>query len=196
MPLPVQNARISKQIHDAYNVVGRFRAQVDEVVVPVCLIDDLTRGAGGYAETRRASASFLQGAVALEQGLGRFETPPGILAVIRQVVVRSSASTGMAAFFGSSIAAPASTAPKAYIDGRLRSRGETPAGVLTFDTAVAGLAVVHWIMPVSASNALNVVDVEWPIGQLGAFDFMEFNLTVLNAFFQLSLVWDEYLIRP
>jgi hypothetical protein len=196
MALPIQNARISQQVHDAYNVVGRYRAQIDEVVVPVALVDDLTTGAGGFPLTRRASARANVAAVGAQRGVARFETPPGILGVIRTIHCRTGASANISVFFGSSIAAPAGVAPKAFIDGRIRNRGETPAGVLTFGTQAAALAAVHFMWNAQNASELGVFHVQWPIGQVGAFDFVEFQNETVNSLFILSLVWDEYLIRP
>jgi hypothetical protein len=194
MPLPIQNPRISQQVHEAYNVVGRYRAQIDEVVVPVALVDDLTHGAGSFPVVRRAAGRFGQAAVVGEFCTFRFETPPGILGVIRRIVIRPGAAGALNILFGSTIPAPAGTADKAFIDGRVRNRGETPAGVLSFGTQVAALANTHYIINAAVTNA--PFEVEWPIGQVGAFDFCEFQWGAANQTVTAGLSWDEYLIRP
>lgn len=194
MPLPIQNARISKLIHEAYNVVGRFRARVDETVVPVCLVDDFSAG-GGFPVVRRAASFALEGAVAAEFPVFRFETPPGVLCVIRKIWGRPVTSPQfLNIFFGSQIAAPANVAAKSYIDGRVRARGETPAGVLVSDSAAA-LPITH-LRYITSNISLEPLEVEWPIGMLGSFDFIEFESGGVNQAYLFSLEWDEHLIRP
>lgn len=195
MPLQVQNDRVSGQIHDAYNVVGRYRAQIDEIIVPVCLVDDLTGGAGAFPLIRRATARASQAAVAGEQAVFRFETPGGVLAVVRQITIRGGTNSRLAVFFGSSFPAPATIAPKAFVDGRIRNRGETPGGVLAFNTQIANLATIHFQVT-AAIDVFNIYDVEWPIGQIGGFDFLEFQYQAANQFCEFAISWDEYLIRP
>jgi len=194
MPLPIQNARISKLIHDAYNIVGRYRARIDETVVPVVVVDDFSEG-GGFPEVRKAAARAFIGSVVGEFAVARFETPANVLAVVRQLSLIGGGNDSLHVFFGSSIVAPATAAPKAFIDGRIRNRGETPAGVLASDTQVAALATVHMQIPVISTNG-RVVDVEWPIGQVAAFDFVEFLFDRANSLLDISLTWDEYLVRP
>jgi len=194
MPLPIQNARISKLIHEAYNVVGRYRARIDEVVVPVAIVDNLTQG-GAFPEVRRAASKGLVSAVALERAVWRFETPNNILAVIRQLSFRVTLTGRILVHFGSSIVAPGTFAPKAFIDGRLRNRGEEPAANFVFGTQVAVLGVEHMFYKVISTNGL-FVPVEWPIGQKNAFDFVEFLYDSENEAGEMGIVWDEYLIQP
>jgi len=195
MPLPIQNARISKLIHDAYNIVGRYRARIDETVVPVAIVDNFAEG-GGFPEVRRASATFRQAGVAGQVTVARFETPPNILGVIRQITLNVGGTGLVRAFFGSSIAAPANTAAKAFIDGRVRNRGEIPGGVLTFGTQVGALVATHWTCEVINTNGRIVDNLLWPIGQVAAFDFMELEVNGNNVALDVAIVWDEYLIRP
>lgn len=197
MPLPIQNDRVTRLIHSAYNIVGRFRARIDETVVPVCIVDDFATGSS-FPEVRRASAQFRQAAVALEHAVWRLETPPNVLAVIRLMDFLPDATGQVQIFFGSSFPAPGSFADKVFIDGRIRNRGETPAANLTFGTQVAGLATAHFALRPSATPVYMPfpMGVNWPIGQVNAFDFVEFSFITVNVGVRMSIVWDEYLIQP
>jgi len=194
MPLPIQNARISKLIHEAYNVVGRYRARIDEVVVPVAIVDNLTQG-GAFPEVRRAATTGTQGAVAAEKDVWRFETPPNILGVIRQISIHVVLTGRILVHFGSSIAAPGTFAKKAFIDGRLRNAGLEPAANFVFGTQIGALADPHYIIKVIQTNG-RIIDVEWPIGNQNAFDFVEFQYDSANQQAEISIIWDEYLIQP
>jgi len=195
MPLPIQNARISNLIHEAYNIVGRYRARIDETVVPVVVVDDFS-GGGGFPEVRRASAAFTRNAVANEHMVFRLETPPNVLAVIRQITARGSAASLLRVFFGSSFTAPSEIADKNFVDGRIRNRGEAPAAVVSFGTQTAALGTTNYITQVSLLDGIIINNLDWPIGQVGAFDFVEFASHGQNVSWNCALVWDEYLVRP
>jgi len=195
MPLPIQNARISKLIHEAYNVVGRYRARIDETVVPVAIVDNLTEG-GAFPEIRKASATATIGDVANEHAVWRLETPPNVLAVIRQITLGCGSNAILRVFFGSSVTAPGNIADKAFIDGRVRNRGEEPAAVLSFATQVAAITTTHYLVKVIATNGRVLDNLSWPIGQKSAFDFVEFLDTNVNNAWDIAMVWDEYLISP
>lgn len=194
MPVPVQNARVSAAVHREFNIVGRYRAQIDEIIVPVAVVADLSTQS--LPLTRKASAFFSVAAVALEFPTLRLETPNGVLARIVGVTAWNLAGGDqkLNVHFGSTIVAPTTISPKSFMDGRLRAAGETPAGVLATGTQVAPLTPIHAIlaMPQPARGQVGVI-MDWPMGADNAFDFVEFQGNTLNAGVEGYVEWIEYL---
>jgi hypothetical protein len=188
MPLPIQNPDVATQVHTQFNTVGRFRAQIDEVVVPVFVVGEATIP----PEARTAVSSFNQAGVAAQRSTARLELPTGVIGRVTQIFTQDvSAVRILSVFFGSSIVAPANTAPKAYTDGRRRARGEAPAGVLTFGTQVAALAVIHARLTVPQNPGV-LMDVDWVFGRTNAFDFIEFQTPTVNEPLAMSITWTEF----
>lgn len=177
----------------AFRLAGRFPTYVDEIVVPLVVVADLSQ-AGPIPETRIAVARFSQAAVALESCICRLEVPAGVIARVTEVypnVVAAGADSFISVFMGSSVPAPAALASKAFTDGRLRVRGETPAGVLAYGTQVAPLAVTHQYLP--AAQIIGTRNhVDWVFGRPDAFDFIEFQFTAnIDEFVRFSIQWTE-----
>jgi len=197
MPLPIQNSRISTLIHAAYNTVGRYRARIDETVVPVCVVDDFTAGSS-FPVVRRAASQARETAVANERATFRFESPPNILCVVRQLYILPSTQDFISINFGSTVAAPANISAPVYIEGRIRTKGESPGGRLASDTQVAALSPfqLRFLVTTAGGNQPFLANVEWPIGQATNNDFLEIQFNPVNVTCQMSIIWDEYLITP
>lgn len=192
MPVPAQNARASAALQAEFNTVGRLRTQVDEIIVPVAVVADLSNT--GSTLVRKASAQFTQAAVAGQFTTWRLELPTGVLGSVKRIYcINNTASRSIGVFFGSSFPAPANAAAKAYMDGRLRASGQTPAGVLAFGTQVAALAVAHDQIQAHAPNLVNEIVVDWPFGRTNAFDFIEFQNEVANEQIRFAIEWVEFL---
>jgi len=192
MPVPVQNARASAALQAEFNTVGRLRTSIDETIVAVAVVANLAEQSGATV-VRRAAANCQQAAVAGERFVARLELPTGVLGRIRRVFVRNnSANRIMSVFFGSSVAVPANTGTKAFMDGRLRASGQIPAGVLTFDTQVAALATVHTTIYSTLPTNPVWETMDWPFGATNAFDFVEFVNETANELITFSIEWDEF----
>lgn len=192
MTARVNSPRAADQLRREYNVLGdRINLQLDDVVVPVAIISDLTAGSGGVPLVRRAYATFYQAAVALEYATWRIEIPSGFIGVINRLVLRTTAAAFCRARWGSTIVAPANIAVAMYMDGRLRQDGFAPAATLAFGTQVAPLAAGYRY--IEGSNTPGVENVvEWPFGRDdGLVDFIEFQAPLVNQEMTVSMEWDE-----
>jgi hypothetical protein len=180
--------------------VGRYRPQLDEVIVPVAVVAELAE-TGELPIQRRATATGTVPAVPAQQAYIRFETPPGIIARIDHVIMRPTSGSSVGVFgFGSTLAAPGTLAVKQFMDGRLRERGEAPGCNLGFDTLAAGVAAPSgaWM----GSNAVINSQVTVPqlhgaiVGRRSIEDFIEVTWGANNIAVLFSWVWTEFLSTP
>lgn len=187
----VQNPRPSTALTEAYGLVGSVPVVLDGYVLPVALVDDLS--AAGFTPTsRRVISRFNQNAVVGEYATWRLETPPNILATVKNLYIISSVATRVSVHFGSSIAAPANIAPSQFTDGRMRARGGGPAAVLSYGTQVAALATVTGFTEAVVEGNQRRADYDWTIGDpRGNYDFVEFQLAVANRSAFVCAEWIE-----
>jgi hypothetical protein len=192
MPANVNSPRAADQLRREYNVIGdRINLRLDDVVVPVAIISDLTAGSGGVPVVRRAYAAFYQAAVAAEYTTWRFEIPSGFIAIINRLIVEGPAADLLRVHFGTTIAAPANIANEQYIDGRLRQRGLFPAGTLAYGTQAGAHAGPYDFLQGGAAPGIETF-VEWPVGRDdGLIDFVEFQWPIVNNAVMFSMQWDE-----
>jgi len=196
MPLPVQNAVATQALQKQFNLVGRYRAQLDEVIVPVAIVADV-KGEGIPAETRQAVSTFIVPAVAAELSVFRFEVPNGVYASLNRIMCQTSTDTFLVVFYGSSFAVtPTAPAVVTFVDGRRRARGEFPAGKVFFDTQIPQLAVPEDRIPLTrATSGPNWFDLGGMIvGRDDAFDFVEFAMVTSNLTLTVSMQWEEFII--
>lgn len=192
MPLPIQNARASTALHREFNLVGRYRPQLDEVVVPVVMVADV-QGVAAPPEIRRAYGRGTQGAVALERTIFRLEVPPGLVCLV--TVIRVNASGSYILGLGQAqAAAPPTTADESFLDNRLILTGQAPAAALTFGTQVAPIAgpkkrLVSSSTVIGPSWHPNVV----VAGVNGSFGFFEVQQNSVNIAVEMEWEWTEYL---
>lgn len=196
MPSPIQTGGTgspSLLLTAAFGLVGRFPTSMDENLVGNAVIADLSQ-AGPIPVTRIASASCTINAVVAEFAVARLELPTGIVGRVRAIwlAVAGVAPTFANVFFGSSIAAPAGAAGKAYTDGRLRAMQLTPAGVLAFGTQAAGLAATHARLPMEIDAGIRI-PVDWVFGRTDAFDFIEIQCATANLQARVVMEWIEAL---
>ena len=196
MPARVNNPRAAEQLRREYTVRGdRLNLQVDDIVVPVAIVADISAGSRGVPTVRRAYATFQQAAVALEYTTWRIEVPPSFIVVLNRVHVWAAASTTLVAHVGSSIPAPANLATTQLMDGRLRQSGLWPAARVAFGTQVAALAAPFRFLTAVGAGYDNIV--EWPFGRDdGGYDFIEFQLSTINDGGTVSMEWDEIPLLP
>jgi hypothetical protein len=192
MPLPIQTPKVTEAVHREYGIVGRYRAQIDEVVVPVVQVANLAAETAPLVRT--AVSRFTQGAVVGERTTWRLETPAGVYCIVEGMGWAAGGATDVDVFFGSSIPAPAAIAPETFVDGRLRESGQAPAATLAFGTQVAALAVAHLRFD-GGSTLLPVPNVipgsGWTIGRPNAIDFLECQCTSGNIAFSVWMQWRE-----
>lgn len=192
MPARINNPRAADQLRREYSVMGdRLNMQLDDIVVPVAVVSDLSAGSSGVPVVRRGYSAFYQAAVAGEYTVWRLEVPPGIIGIVNSVLIQAPAASLCRCHFGDSFAVtPTNIATRQYMDGRLRELGQAPAGALSFDTQVAALAApVLYLQARAAPGELNVV--EWPFGRTQAWDFIEFASAAVNQAITGAIVWDE-----
>lgn len=193
MPHRVQNPRAGSALQREYDLRGRVNPMIDEMIVPVAIVSNLARQAG-LPLTRRVAAFRFMGA----GGAGfysdqRLETPPNVFLELRQLRATTDTSGVLRVHFGSTITAPTSSATQAFMDGRLRAQGATPAARLYADnTYGAQLTGSQLRFTLTAGTDLVLTGIDWPLGRTDAYDFLEFGHDTANASLQLSLVWDEY----
>jgi len=192
MPLPIQTPKVSSAIHDFFKIVGRYRPQVDEVVVPTVTVGDVSMDTAPLI--RRAVDHIFIAAVALERPTWRFEVPAGTFAVVEQWFLPDDPSAGdVEVFFGSSFPAPATLSTNvAFVDGRLRERQEAPAGRIAFGTQVAGLAVSNTVYDrTTIFPPIARIPGGWTVGRTNAVDFIEFQLNAVNVNLSFAMQWRE-----
>lgn len=192
MPARVNNHRAADELRREYNVLGdRLRLQVDDVVVPVAIVADLSVGSSGVPIVRRAYSAFSQAAVVAEYTQWRFETPPGIIAVVTRVLVQAPAAQLARVRWGSSITAPANVATKQFMDGRLREAGLVPQCTLASGTNVGAMGNPQRYLQADAVPGIEHV-VEWVVGRDdGQYDFIEFSSFAVNEAMAGFVEWDE-----
>lgn len=194
MPARVNNPRAAEQLRREYDVQGdRLNMRVDDTVVPVAVVSDLTAGASGVPIVRRSYAAFDQAAVAAQYTVWRLEVPPGVIGIVRNVFTAAGAASRARVHFGTSFAvAPANIAPEQYMDGRLRAMNNLfPSGTLAYDTQVAPLVAPYLYIPIFL-NPGDVFPVEWLLGRGdGLYDFIEFSTDVVNFGVTIVVEWDE-----
>lgn len=196
MPKQIQNPLVGQALQYAFGLQGRVDPALDEIVIPVVSVGDLSRG-GPPGISRAASAAFSQAAVVGEFAVARFEVPGNVVARIDRLVVRSSAAAAtLVVTYGSTFPTPANTAQKNLKDGRLREANQVPAGVLTFGTQVptpfAPTTSERYFL---ASNVLTVLELPGAVvgsGLAGQFGFLEFGLITNNVQLDATLHWTEF----
>lgn len=196
MPVNVNNPRAAEQLRREFDVLGdRINLRMDDTVVPVAVISDLTAGASGVPTVRRSVCAFTIAAVAGEFPVWRFETPPGSFCVINRIHVVHSANSLVRAFWGASFAVvPAGLAAPALMDGRLRAESHLhPAANVVYDTQIPAIAAVHRFLQANSNLGIDNV-VEWVCGRTDLYDFIEFQAPTVNTTTTVSMEWDEFQI--
>jgi hypothetical protein len=198
MPQPIQNPALGQVLQRAFNLVGRVRPYLDEVIVPVVSLGELGEGSAPPVIRSAAAQYTLGGGGAGTFQVGRFEIPGNNIATIDRIAVTAAAQTYFLINHGSSITAPANTADKAYKDGRLLEVGETPAGVVTYENAAAVLGTLQERYLVDNLVQPGLV-VPFPPGKTivgsgrpGQFGFLEWGLLAANTAIRLTIHWTEY----
>lgn len=195
MPIPIQEARVTDELRRAFKFVGRIAPRLDETVSPVVVVSQLDLGAPPGLTRRCAVDGFLP-AVVGELGGFRFEVPAGVLAVVTRVYVQATTAGTARVAWGSQLAGPFVLNVSTFMDGRLRGSNafpppNSPAGRLGEDTQVAAITG-RLPLPVPAGPARNRFDVEWLVGGLPTFDFLEIQHNVANDAFSVALEWIEF----
>lgn len=190
----IQQPLVGSALQRLFRLQGRVRPALEEFIIPVVKVGDVSQeSAPGI--TRHAFARFSQAAVVGQRAVWRIETPPGTLLQITRMYVRPGAAASVFGYFGSSIAAPGSTAIKTYTDGRILKQGQRPAGVLTYGTQVGNLGTIQYGQVANPiPDEMDIHPTGWIIGSNSTTDygFAEFNLGVDNTLCDVLMEWDEY----
>lgn len=175
-----------------YGIRGLFSPDLVPSLQPTVLIDDLTGGVENNPVRLAVAVSKMAG-VAAEFAVHRFETPPGIIARIIRIGMNVELNTLVQFHFGASVAAPATFLAGVLTDGRLRSKGELPAAKIGFDTYGTAPAVSDFqLAGQSTTNLMVFQEVNFIMGRIDAFDFLEVWHPVVDKDLNISWLWEEF----
>lgn len=197
MTAKVNNPRAADQLRREYDVLGdRLNLQLDDVVVPVAVVSDLTAGSSGVPVVRRAYAAFYQAGVAAEYTVWRLECPPGVIAIVRSITVLAPAASVGRVHFGASFAVVPTNVSvlTQFMDARLREEQTLmPSVHLVYDTQIPVLPGPYLYLPHDVAPSY-VNHVEWVFGGRNVWDFIEFASSNVNYTIQATIEWDEVLV--
>ena len=157
MTMRIGNPRVSEQLVRAFNLTGAVSPELDELVVPTVQVANLEMGAPPAIQ-RTATYYAAQAAVAGERFVFQLAVPPGVIAVIKRIMlygITTQPRPLLARFAGktSTITTPATTAGSCFTDGRLAQTGAQPSSKLFYNTQVANVAGSDWSLPLYLNNA-------------------------------------------
>lgn len=195
MPQPIQTPTVGTQLQAAFNLVGRVNPVLDEVVIPVVTVADLS-SSGTLPIARQAATQFQISAVAAEYPVSTMRVPGSVLVVLDRIFVRCNAATSVGLSLGNNYATPA-TSPSHYIvDGRLRQQGDTSPGArVTYGTQVAAPGAVRFLRyyaPANVTQEIRVDNVVIGSGVPGVDAYLELYAVVQNQLLDVSMHWREY----
>jgi hypothetical protein len=152
----IGNPRVSEQLVRAFNLTGAVSPELDELVVPTVQVANLEMGAPPAVQ-RTCTYYLSQGAVSGERFVFQLAVPPGVITVIKRMMVYGITATPrvlLARFAGktSTITTPATTAGSCFTDGRLSQTGAQPSSKLFFNTQVSNVANSDWALPLYLNN--------------------------------------------
>ena len=206
MPLEIQNPRAGQALTDAFDLRGRVRPELEEYIVPVVSIGDLSAGSPPAVQ-RTATAYFSQDAVSGQRCCVQFIVPGGTLAVIKRVSFYGVVTATDAWFilFSAASAAlgkPASEANSSFTDGRLQQTGVIPSCQLWFGTKVSTLNA-DWALPLfmtdqtyGSAQAVYEPTGGWVVGSgaPGVSSYLEGAFDGTNMAQACVLEWEEFLV--
>lgn len=141
MPIPIQNATVWARLQRAFGLLGRHKLLLDEIVVPVALVEDLS-GVEVLLEKRYAQGGDTQGAVAGNSTRVQIFNPAGsgILVELYQAV--AGASGAGVINWGPVVAVLAGSISGTWQDRRL-TPASVPAALIQTDNNPAGPVLVN-----------------------------------------------------
>lgn len=194
----IQTPKVGELLTDAFGLKGRVRPSLEEYIVPTISLGDLSLSIAP-GPVRHAAALINQAAVAAQRWVARFEAPPGVLCVIRQIAIRSSGGlTQLSAQYVGNVPTitPGTTCAKSFTDGRLlvgSGTTQTPSGILLSGTQVAALAAPVFQVSVPAEGLIYLPPGGWVVGGgAGASGYLEMQMPVVNITAFGGIEWDEY----
>ena len=206
MTLEIQNPRAGQALTDAFDLKGRVRPELEEYVVPVCNVADLTAGAPPAVQ-RTATAYFSQAAVGGQRACFQMIVPGGTLARIRRVSFFSADSLAQPdAWFllfsaqSAALGKPASQANTSFTDGRLQQTGVVPSAQVWFGTKVSTLTA-DWALPLfyqdqttGASSNSYEPTAGWVVGSgvAGVSSYLEGAFDEVNEAQTVVIEWEEF----
>ncbi len=147
MPITIQNARGWDALRQRFSIVGRHRLQLDEVIVPVVIMDDITEQTDTVGQL--ATAFALAPAVAAKKSSVVFfngvTSETGYLFNITRIRVSSTGTIGYT--FGFTTVAPLSPIAASTVDQTWNDVGQTgtpPGNLFTDDGAFAGPVLYNY----------------------------------------------------
>lgn len=199
MAKTIQNPDVAQQLQKLFGLVGRVRPALDDVVVPVVQVGDLSAG-GNPPFVRRAAASHGIAAVPAEYPSWKFEIPAGIGALITKVYAEGPGTAPRELWVNFNDADPgviyANTATSQFADQRVGS--STPAGRLHYDTQAPGWATYRFKIPGNGvTTPIIVTNPGWVVAGIdNAPGYLNFQGETVNETWpNFSLEWVEFNLR-
>ena len=204
MTLEIQTPRAGQALTDAFDLKGRVRPELEEYVVPVVNVADLSAGAPPAIQ-RTATAYFSKDAISGQRACFQFIVPGGTLAVIKRisfygVVTATDAWFILFSAASAALGKPASQATSSFTDGRLQQTGVVPSSQLWFGSKVSTLNA-DWALPLfmtdqtyGTSEAVYEPTGGWVVGSGvdGVSSYLEGAFDGTNMDQSCVLEWEEF----
>ena len=157
MGLRIGNPRVTDQLVRLFNLTGKVSPELEEFVLPTVQVANLELGSPPAIQ-RTATFYAAQSAVSGERFVFQLAVPPGVVAVIKRMMVYGITAQPralLARFAGttSTLTPPATEAGSCFTDGRLHTTGQTPASKLLYNTQVSNVTGSDWALPLYLNNA-------------------------------------------
>lgn len=205
MTFEIQNPRAGQTLTEAFDLRGRVRPELEEYIVPVVTVGSLDMGLPPAIQ-RTVTYYAAQGAVSGERFVFQLAVPPGIIAVIKRMILYGRIGDGRALlckFAGatSGITTPATTAGSCFTDGRLAQSGVEPSSKLYYNTQVSNISGSDWALPLYHNMVTwdtGVREFEpkwgWVVGSGNTTEpgFFEGTFDIANAAMHLVLETEEF----
>ena len=205
MGLKIGNPRVTNQLVKLFNLTGAVSPELEEFVIPTVQVANLEMGSPPAIQ-RTATYYAAAGAVSGERAVFQLAVPPGVVAVIKRIMlygITASPRALLAKFAGSTatVVTPATTAGSCFTDGRLAGTGQEPASRLLYNTQVSNVSNADWALPLYLnaptwnSGAREFVPKwGWVVGSGNTTDsgFWEATFDLVNTAITMTLEIEEF----
>jgi hypothetical protein len=203
--LRIGNPRVTEQLTRLFNLTGTVSPELEEFVLPTVQIANLDLGSPPALQ-RTATFYAAQGAVGGERAVFQLAVPPGVVAVIKRIMlfgITAQPRALLARFAGTTatVTTPATVAGSCFTDGRLHSTGVQPSSTLYYNTQVSNVANADWALPLYLNNATwnsaareFVPNWGWVVGSGNSSEsgFWEATFDIVNTAITMTLEIEEF----
>ena len=206
MGIRIGNPRVTEQLVRLFNLKGAVSPELEEFVIPTVQVANLDMGSPPPLQ-RTATYYASQAAVVGERAVFQLAVPPGVVAVIKRIMlfgITAQPRSLLARFVGTTptVTTPATTAGSCFTDGRLHSTGVQPSSVLYYNTQVSNVANADWALPLYLNNATwnsaareFIPDWGWVVGSGNRDDsgYWEATFDIVNTAIAMTLEIEEFI---